>query len=562
MKGFAHRKNLQNYSYTTNLPFSDDYASLHEIIQIIQSDTLQEKLSLLFAQHNEHRLVFSRIIFLLVYSVCGEIDFKILVLIGNSALLGLLFFAYKTLPEKREKITLVFPAALLLFQLKQNWIHMMWGLDSLSNLYVLCFSGLTFYFLGKGSIKYFWGAWFFALCSVLTQGSGVGTLITGWILLLIQKRFKLAWVWGMGILLVLVFYFHSFNFSSKSSFMISSLSDLAQIGNFFISFLGAMASFENRTAIFTLGILIVCYFIFLVRRKYYAINPAVFGFMVYVIIVAAMVALNRSGFGENAVFADRYKIVSLTMVLLIYISVVDLFYSRINRKWVFAAGMIVITGSMYLVSYIEGKQKLEFARDLLVWRTNQWLDKNFNLMAHHEHEANTVMTKALTGGFYKLPHQFINIPDGKYSPPVNSADLCVRESEEPFDSEFNVITVGPESSPFLVRIEGMIYDRESVLPTESEPVHVILGSREGRYMFTAHSQEHVHTSIHFRPGRSNRGLLALIPINKLNNNIYRLGLCYRGEVVYSNQLIIKQDHQFKIAGKTADVANSRGGSAS
>jgi len=39
---------------------------------------------------------------------------------------------------------------------------------------------------------------------------------------------------------------------------------------------------------------------------------------------------------------------------------------------------------------------------------------------------------------------------------------------------------------------------------------------------------------------------SLMPINELNNNTYQLGLCNKGGVVYSNQLIIKEDHQFKI----------------
>ena len=74
--------------------------------------------------------------------------------------------------------------------------------------------------------------------------------------------------------------------------------------------------------------------------------------MVYVIIVTAITSLFRSGLGENSVFADRYKIHSLTMVLLIYISLVDLFYSRINKKWVFMAGMIRI----YVFSFLHGRE--------------------------------------------------------------------------------------------------------------------------------------------------------------------------------------------------------------
>ena len=153
------------YIYATNIPFSDDYPKqLNEIIPIIQSDTLWEKLTLIFSHSLETLLLFNKVIILLIYSVWGEIDLKLALIFGNSTLLGLLFFAYKTLPEKREKIFLVIPVALLLFQLKENWIYMTWS-ASHGSLYALFFSGLVFYFLEKHSIKYFFGAGFFAICS-------------------------------------------------------------------------------------------------------------------------------------------------------------------------------------------------------------------------------------------------------------------------------------------------------------------------------------------------------------------------------------------------------------
>ena len=537
------------YIYATNIPFSDDFhRGLNDIISIIQSASLQKKLALIFSHNLETLLLFQKVIILLIYSIWGEIDLKTPLFIGNSTLLGFLFFAYKMMPEKRERVFLVLPAALILFQLKPNWVYMIWSVN-VGRLYSFFFAGLVFYFLDKGSTKYFLGASFFAICASLTNAGGVAVIPTGWIMLIIQKRFKLAWVWLVGNLILLGFYSYWGGFTSSftsSLFSISSLNDLARIGLFFISFLGSMFSFENQTVIFTFGIIMVCHFIFLIYKKYYVMNLAVFGFMIYIIHLAAIAAIYRSGLGENAVFADRYKIHSLIMILMIYISLVDLFYSRINRKWVFVISMVVITASMYFISYVEGKQKLAFSKFLLVWRTNQWLDKNYNLLAHpYQDQANAIMTRALTSGYYKLPHQLIKIPDEKYSPSVTTVDLCNRESEKPFESEFNIIAVGLELSPFLVRVEGVIYDNDA-LTTKSEPVHVVLRSREGRYMFTAHSQEHVNTSIHFRQGKSNKGLLALIPINKLNNNTYQLGLCNKGGVVYSNQLIIKEDHQFKI----------------
>ena len=174
-------------AYATNIPFSDDYPKhLDEIIPIIQANTLWDKFAVIFSRSLENLLFFNRVILLLIYSVWGEINLKVAIVISNIALLGLLFFAYKTLPEKREKIFLVIPVALLLFQLKENWIYMTWS-ASHGCLYALFFSGLVFYFLEKSPIKYFFGAGFFAICSAFSFGSGVATLATGWLILIIQK---------------------------------------------------------------------------------------------------------------------------------------------------------------------------------------------------------------------------------------------------------------------------------------------------------------------------------------------------------------------------------------
>jgi hypothetical protein len=532
--------------YTTNVPFSDDFSTLNEVMQILNSETLLGKFALLFTHQNEHLHVLTRSVFMLVYFVFGSIDFKILVLISNVALLGLLFFAYKTLPDKQEKIFLLIPVALLLFQLKQNWVHLIWAMEALAALYVLCFAGLSFYFLGKNSTKYFWWALFFALISVFTHGSGVATLVVGGSLLLIQKRFGMASIWIIGAVPVLVVYFNKLHFVADSPMTILSLNDLARIGKFFISFIGAMASYDNQTSLFTLGAFIISYFIFLVFKKYYKTNIAVFGFMVYLIFVSAMVALSRSGVAEDLVFSNRYKIFSLTMVMLVYISAVDLFYPSTSRRWFFLAGMILVMGFMFLVSYGGGRDKLEFARYSQLYRINQWLDKNYSLYDKSESRTNMVMTKALTGGFYKVPYQFTHIPDGKYSTSVNSSVPCNKESQRPIENAFNVIVVGSDISPIAVRIEGMIYGSKTELPVEPEPVYVILRSRAGSYIFTSHSHKRTYSSIHFQKNKSNIGLISLIPIKKLQNNPYQIGLCYQGEVVYSNRLIIKQDHLVKV----------------
>jgi hypothetical protein len=127
------------FIFAVNIPFWDDYDSLRQHIAISSSDSLQERISILFSQHNEHRIAFNRIVFVLYDLLFQEINFKFLPLIGNSALLILFLFFYKSFSIAKDKPFFLVPIAWTLFQL-ENWRNMTWALASLSNLYVLCFA--------------------------------------------------------------------------------------------------------------------------------------------------------------------------------------------------------------------------------------------------------------------------------------------------------------------------------------------------------------------------------------------------------------------------------------
>jgi len=95
--------------YATNIPFSDDYViHLDQIISIIQAQTISGKLELLFLSSLEQLHLFNKITILLIYSFLGEINLKIFIFIGNSALLGLLFFSTKRYPKTERKYSLYF----------------------------------------------------------------------------------------------------------------------------------------------------------------------------------------------------------------------------------------------------------------------------------------------------------------------------------------------------------------------------------------------------------------------------------------------------------------------
>ena len=56
------------YSFSLNIPFSDDFTIMIEAIRIIESELISDKLSILFSWCGEHRVVLSRLAFLLSYA--------------------------------------------------------------------------------------------------------------------------------------------------------------------------------------------------------------------------------------------------------------------------------------------------------------------------------------------------------------------------------------------------------------------------------------------------------------------------------------------------------------
>ena len=124
------------YSYSLNLPFADDFAQLDETIRLVQSTNFAEKFSIIFAPHNEHRVVFNRLAFTLSYVLFDEIDFRILAITGNIALLALLFLFFKILKTAHTNLLYFIPVSILLFQL-QFWKNMTWAASALQNQYVL-----------------------------------------------------------------------------------------------------------------------------------------------------------------------------------------------------------------------------------------------------------------------------------------------------------------------------------------------------------------------------------------------------------------------------------------
>ncbi|MCX6557172.1 MAG: hypothetical protein NTW95_07065, partial [Candidatus Aminicenantes bacterium] len=134
--------------YAVDIPQVDDYDNiLGSMNQLYQSQNFTEVGSILFAQHNEHRLVFNRMVSMAMLKIFRRIDFRWLIFIGNLAIFVLIWIIFRIYRCDEKKFFYFSPAIFLIFQ--PLYDSFVWAMAALSNFYALAFAALCFYFLQK-----------------------------------------------------------------------------------------------------------------------------------------------------------------------------------------------------------------------------------------------------------------------------------------------------------------------------------------------------------------------------------------------------------------------------
>ena len=100
---------------------------------------------------------------------------------------------------------------------------------------------------------------------------------------------------------------------------------------FYFAFLGSSLSLDKMYIAAGFGVILSFYLFYLTWDKYYEKNITVFMFMVYIFLNAFLVAMARSGLAVENVFAPRYKIVSVILIVLVYMSLAERFSSSVIK---------------------------------------------------------------------------------------------------------------------------------------------------------------------------------------------------------------------------------------
>ncbi len=234
------------FRYAINVPQVDDFLYIDSVRRIMATGTpFAEVVRLTVEQHNDHRILLSRLLVLADYWVEGQVNYRTLTLIGSLSIAGVLWHIYRLFRQAGLAAWMVVPVALLLFQPSYQE-DVWWVLCLLQHTLTLLLLVIVFRLLIRPETRA--RIWALALGGLVLYSNSNGIFmwvaIIGLLALTRQWRWAIAWAVA-GVVLIGLYFSVNYNFTSKDS-----LATVAQhpgwIVKSIISFAGTGVYFDQR----------------------------------------------------------------------------------------------------------------------------------------------------------------------------------------------------------------------------------------------------------------------------------------------------------------------------
>ncbi len=435
--GFAYVWNR----YAVNIPFWDDlFVVENSLIPLQNSQSLGEKLRLWFGWYTqtEHRIIYNRLIFWLIYQAESLVNYRTAMVIGNLSLVGMAVYFFQLFQKLAFPARYFLPVPFLLFGLA-SYANQFWGMGALSNFTVILFVLGSLSFLVRKTPVSFGLAVLSALAATLTLGSGLLVWPVGLLLLFFQRRYSALLGWASLTAVTILFYTRGYVRPDWAPNPLQNAVNPVNILQTFAGFAGATFDIlQPRQATFTgyelfgieyhfswlpvfLGSILIAFIAFRIFIQYvksaflglkgpFRIPPFppaalnLIGLLVFVLVTALAASVSRAGGDLSAVLNSKYKIYSILLTLGGYALWLMWMEGR-AREWSFRLFMAfavlwhVAGYTQYLPNVLNNRQAL-LADAMNFQQNGSW---RFYPAGVVTRLANHHTTRIAEAGFYQLP---------------------------------------------------------------------------------------------------------------------------------------------------------------
>lgn len=365
--------------YAYNFPYMDDYPTVVEFLTKLPTATGGwEKLNLLLAQNNFHRVVWVKGVAWLSIVLSGQVNFTFLQYLGNASLLLTAYLLFRLTRSGQATSTVIFlPACYLLFQF-QSWNNTFWSMAAMSNLWAPAWALLAFYLASRRQEAWAIGI---SLIAMFTNGNGILVLP----LLALGYGLSGRLRWALGTLLIgipaFVFYFSGYQNPAGAPlaqlFQPTVFWHLLQLDTAFLGALfyhPAVSWLSGLVGLATMG-----WTFYLLLIRYDRQNPALFWMLIFLQLTGLMLATNRISNGVEVMFASRYRNVSALLLATAYLTAAEqVSLKRLSaNRWLYRLALVGTIG-FNIVSNYTYHSKIARFRELK--QSDQFLWQQFGLI--------------------------------------------------------------------------------------------------------------------------------------------------------------------------------------
>lgn len=385
--GYLFRK------YAVNIPHWDDHALRFFIQNFEKSNSFPEKIQLVFKLHNEHRIVFTRIVSLLLFKTTGVLNFKWMMVVGNTALLGIFLLFIQLIRYFQLPFWIIAVISWVLFTpaLSENFF---WGMASVQNFWVIFLAFTTFYLLvfEKPIVSQkvrFCVAFFLAFLAIFTSGNGILVPIIGFLLLLFwqKRRATIVWILTFGIILTIYFLMNESRIDdptgNQPKSLVSILKGIVILAGSGFDFQWILPALRTQIA-FVFGILLLTISLWLfyvvlseIKEKYTitsnqkiktSANLFLLACLFFIAGTAIATVISRIGYGLEIFLTSKYKIYGILLLIICSLFIINRL--SIYRKTNSMKYGLVFACLFWINAYLNDFQFIK----------NQYLDRTGSLM--------------------------------------------------------------------------------------------------------------------------------------------------------------------------------------
>jgi hypothetical protein len=313
------------------------------VLRLEAGPTAMETAREILRINNEHRMVTSRLLFIVQYHLTGTLNFDGLNWLGNLSILTACVILVLHAGTPLRRLLLGLALGLMIFQLG-NYENLLWSGASIDHFTVLLLATVAALALANPTTTRTVVAALAGIAASFTLAHGLAIWPAGILALRARRRALLAWL-VTGTAAATAF-LSGFRVNEAQSFPEASIEAALRVMKYWLALLGATPSVGHTELAPWAGAALLGGIGWMVGRRRFRRDPAVAALLAFLLIGAALIAAGRAEHSQGVVFS-RYHVISALAWAVTFTLVLEHIGAGRHPRLTLAAGALVLTAFFF-----------------------------------------------------------------------------------------------------------------------------------------------------------------------------------------------------------------------